>query len=121
MHNGCFGARCLKVVTYETRDVLDSPLRLDVLPSCHLIRMARSARLPILSSMQVWKPKMPIQRCRNVAVRVCEVRRMRQFLRDNGLSVTLFALFLISLIGHAVTGWKVHVEELRIHELPAIG
>ena len=46
---------------------------------------------------------------------------MRQFLRDNGLSVTLFCLFLISLVGQALTGWRAHAEELRIHELPAVG
>ena len=46
---------------------------------------------------------------------------MRQFLRDNGLSVTLFVLFLVSLIGQALTGWRAHAEELRLHELPAIG
>jgi hypothetical protein len=46
---------------------------------------------------------------------------MRQFLRDNGLSVTLFMLFLISLVGQALTGWRAHAEELRIHELPAFG
>jgi hypothetical protein len=46
---------------------------------------------------------------------------MRRFLRDNGLSVALFVLFLISLVGQALTGWKAHAEELRIHELPAIG
>ncbi|QRM34436.1 DUF6766 family protein [Microvirga sp. VF16] len=46
---------------------------------------------------------------------------MRRFLRDNGLSVTLFALFLVSLIGQALTGWRAHVEELRLHELPATG
>jgi hypothetical protein len=31
---------------------------------------------------------------------------MRQFVRNNGLSLTLFALFLISFIGQALTGWK---------------
>jgi hypothetical protein len=46
---------------------------------------------------------------------------MRRFLRDNGLSVTLFALFVISLIGQALTGWRAQAEELRLHELPAIG
>ncbi|KLK91330.1 membrane protein [Microvirga vignae] len=46
---------------------------------------------------------------------------MRQFLRDNGLSVTLFLLFLISLIGQAVVGWRANVEELRLHDLPEIG
>jgi hypothetical protein len=46
---------------------------------------------------------------------------MRRFLRDNGLSLTLFALFLVSFIGHALTGWKANAEELRLHELPEIG
>jgi hypothetical protein len=46
---------------------------------------------------------------------------MRRFLRDNGLSVALFSLFLISLVGQALTGWRAQAEELRLHELPAIG
>lgn len=46
---------------------------------------------------------------------------MRQFLRDNGLSVTLFSLFAVSLIGQALTGWRAQLEELRMHELPEIG
>jgi hypothetical protein len=46
---------------------------------------------------------------------------MRRFLRDNGLSVTLFALFVISLVGQALAGWRAPAEELRLHELPAIG
>ena len=46
---------------------------------------------------------------------------MRRFLRDNGLSVALFALFLVSLIGQALTGWRAHAEELRQHAQPEIG
>lgn len=46
---------------------------------------------------------------------------MRQFLRDNGLSVTLFLLFAVSLIGQAVTGWRAHLQELRLHEMPETG
>jgi hypothetical protein len=46
---------------------------------------------------------------------------MRQFLRDNGLPVTLLMLFLVSLVGQALTGRKAHAADLRIHELPAIG
>ena len=45
---------------------------------------------------------------------------MRRFLRDNGLSVALFVLFLISLVGQALTGWRANAEELRLHGLPAI-
>ena len=40
---------------------------------------------------------------------------VRQFLRNNGLSLTLLALFLASLAGQAVTGWKAHSEQLRVH------
>ena len=46
---------------------------------------------------------------------------MRRFLHDNGLSVALFALFLVSLIGQALTGWKAHAEDLRVHDMPALG
>jgi hypothetical protein len=46
---------------------------------------------------------------------------MRRFLRDNGLSVALFSLFAISLVGQALTGWRAQAEELRLHDLPAIG
>jgi hypothetical protein len=46
---------------------------------------------------------------------------MRRFLHDNGLSLTLFALFAASLIGQAVTGWKAHEEQLRLHAMPSIG
>ncbi|RDI62424.1 DUF6766 family protein [Microvirga subterranea] len=46
---------------------------------------------------------------------------MRRFLRDNGLSVALFFLFAVSLVGQAVTGWRAHLEELSLHGLPKIG
>jgi hypothetical protein len=46
---------------------------------------------------------------------------MRQFVRNNGLSLTLFALFLIFFVGQTLTGWRAHAEELRLHELPEIG
>ena len=34
------------------------------------------------------------------------------WLRDNGLSIALFALFALSLIGHGWAGWLAHNEEL---------
>jgi hypothetical protein len=46
---------------------------------------------------------------------------MSRFLRDNGLSVALFACFAFSLIGQAVAGWRSFEEELRIHAMPAVG
>jgi hypothetical protein len=45
---------------------------------------------------------------------------VRQFLKDNGLTITLFGLFLVSLVGQALTGWKAHGEELRLHGLSEI-
>jgi hypothetical protein len=45
---------------------------------------------------------------------------MRQFLRNNGLSLTLFGLFLVSFVGQAVSGWRTHAEELRIHNRPEL-
>src|SRR5215212_4474354 len=46
---------------------------------------------------------------------------MRRFLRDNGLSIALFALFTLSLAGQAMAGWRAYEDELRTHALPAIG
>jgi hypothetical protein len=46
---------------------------------------------------------------------------MRRFLRDNGLSVALFGLFLVSIVGQALTGWRAHAEEIRLHGWPPIG
>lgn len=37
---------------------------------------------------------------------------MKKFLRNNGLSVAFFALFLVSLVGQIITGQKEHNEEL---------
>src|SRR5215212_5382785 len=46
---------------------------------------------------------------------------MRRILRDNGLSIALFALFTLSLAGQAMAGWRAYEDELRTHMLPAIG
>ena len=46
---------------------------------------------------------------------------MQRLLRDNGLSITLFALFLISIVGQALAGWRAQFEELRTHGQPAVG
>jgi hypothetical protein len=37
---------------------------------------------------------------------------MGAWVRDNGLSITLFALFVFSFVGHGWTGWIAHNEEL---------
>jgi hypothetical protein len=38
---------------------------------------------------------------------------MKQFFRNNGLSITFFVFFLITLGGQALTGWKHYNEELQ--------
>ena len=46
---------------------------------------------------------------------------MRRFVRDNGLSITLFGLFLISIAGQAVAGWRALLEDLSQHQVSPIG
>ncbi|HYG90270.1 MAG TPA: DUF6766 family protein [Azospirillum sp.] len=46
---------------------------------------------------------------------------MRESLRNNGLSIALFTLFLLSIIGQAIAGWRALAEELRLHGLPPVG
>lgn len=40
---------------------------------------------------------------------------MKRFWRDNGLSLVLFALFLVFWAGQALTGWREEVEQRRDH------
>ena len=46
---------------------------------------------------------------------------MRRFLRENSLSLALFALFLFSLIGQSIAGWHTFSEDQRDHGAPALG
>ena len=46
---------------------------------------------------------------------------MKTWLRDNGLSLTLFSLFAVSVFGHALTGWNVYNEELSQDHAPLLG
>jgi hypothetical protein len=43
------------------------------------------------------------------------------FLRENGLTLVLLALFLLTLGGHAWSGWLYHLETLQEHGAPRIG
>lgn len=47
-------------------------------------------------------------------------RCMRTVLRDNGLSLALAALFLLSLIGHSIAGLAHFNEDQREHSQPAV-
>ena len=43
-----------------------------------------------------------------------------KLLRENGLSITLFALFVVSVVGQYFTGWHENNEDLLAHGRPAI-
>jgi hypothetical protein len=43
---------------------------------------------------------------------------MRRVLRDNGLSIAMFALFLIFLVAQSVAGWKADNSDLQEHRQP---
>ncbi|MBC7891145.1 MAG: hypothetical protein H7Y12_02945 [Sphingobacteriaceae bacterium] len=45
---------------------------------------------------------------------------MKKFLRENGLSVTLIGITLLTLVGNLLTGWHVFNEELREYGQPAL-
>jgi hypothetical protein len=44
-----------------------------------------------------------------------------RFFRDNGLSIVLFGLFFLSLIGQYLTGWKEYNDDQKAHQQPAVG
>ena len=46
---------------------------------------------------------------------------MRKGLRDNGLSIVLFGLFAIFLLGQGLTGWRTYNAEQREHQEPTVG
>ncbi|HEX8843867.1 MAG TPA: DUF6766 family protein [Pyrinomonadaceae bacterium] len=46
---------------------------------------------------------------------------MRRILRENGLSIVMFLLFLFSLVGQSVTGFHHYNEEQQEHKQPLIG
>jgi hypothetical protein len=46
---------------------------------------------------------------------------MRKIWRENGLSITLFALFMVFLVGQSITGWLEENHDLEQHRQPAIG
>jgi hypothetical protein len=43
---------------------------------------------------------------------------MRTFFRDNGLSLVVLTIFLVCLVGQALTGWHVYNEEQTSHGEP---
>jgi hypothetical protein len=49
-----------------------------------------------------------------------EGRRMTRFLRNNGLTVVLMLLFLFSIVGQWLTGWRFENSELARHGDPGL-
>jgi hypothetical protein len=47
-------------------------------------------------------------------------RRLQGFLHDNGLSLVLFGLFFLIIVGQAAAGFAAHNDELRTHGQPAV-
>ncbi|MDQ3280346.1 MAG: hypothetical protein M3Q69_02935 [Acidobacteriota bacterium] len=41
--------------------------------------------------------------------------------KNNNLSIVIFALFLVCLVGHSVAGWKTYNDEQRSHHEPEVG
>jgi hypothetical protein len=46
---------------------------------------------------------------------------MKRFLKDNGLSLVLLGLFVLSFVGQAWTGWRHHNQERQEHGQPLVG
>ena len=46
---------------------------------------------------------------------------MLRRLRENGLSIVLFGLFAVFLVGQSLTGWRSYNAEQREHHEPAVG
>lgn len=46
---------------------------------------------------------------------------MPKVIKDNGLTLVLMLMFLVSVVGQWLSGWRVENENLHHHGLPAIG
>jgi hypothetical protein len=46
---------------------------------------------------------------------------MRAFFRNNGLTIALIAMFLLSVLGMIWSGQAAHNEDLREHGAPLVG
>jgi type II secretory pathway component PulL len=44
---------------------------------------------------------------------------MRRLLRDNGLSITMFALFLVFLVAQSIAGYQANNSDNQQHRQPA--
>ncbi|WP_380804196.1 DUF6766 family protein [Sphingobium tyrosinilyticum] len=90
-------------------------------------RLAGMSRKPRLS-LQIGKKSTLVKRvaCRTKAVSHAfsfnddEGARLMRLLRDNGLTITLLALFAASILGQWLTGWHVALEEASRHHQPAL-
>jgi hypothetical protein len=61
------------------------------------------------------------QAAKDTAGRLLAARGLRTVLRENGLSLVLFALFFVFLIGQSIAGWMEYNEAAREHEERVLG
>ncbi|HEU6449096.1 MAG TPA: DUF6766 family protein [Verrucomicrobiae bacterium] len=45
---------------------------------------------------------------------------MKKFVKDNSLSLTFAALFILALAGHSISGWKFYNEQLSGHQMAPV-
>src|SRR4051812_32324456 len=45
---------------------------------------------------------------------------MPKWIRDNGLSIALFGLFAVFLVGQSLTGWRTYNNDQREHHEPVL-
>ena len=43
-----------------------------------------------------------------------------RFVRDHSLSIVLFGLFFVTLLGQSLTGWREYNQDRKDHETPAV-
>lgn len=53
--------------------------------------------------------------------RQVRVKNPLQFVKDNSLSLAMFALFAICFVGHSVASWRLQDQQLTEHGKAAIG
>lgn len=52
---------------------------------------------------------------------ICIANVMKQFLRNNGLSIVFLLLFIFAMTGQVFTGWKEHNSDRNVEGMPQIG
>ena len=62
--------------------------------------------------MSLARPSRPLS---GAAAQVAATRGLGDVLRQNSLSIVMFSLFVLFLIGQSIAGWLEHNQEAREH------